>query len=97
MHGATLKSKDFCYISKAEFSVLITLLPLPILYTNIQFIRYREYNMLPLERTGECGSGAGFFSEFFSFPIHIISPVFLTRLTYMLLLPEQKGESWEPW
>jgi hypothetical protein len=53
--------------------------------------------MLPLERTGEGGSGTGIFSEFFSFPIHIISPVFLTRLTYMLLLSEQKGESLEPW
>jgi hypothetical protein len=38
--------------------------------------------MLLLERTtGECGSGTGF-SEFFSFPIHIISPVLL-YLSYL--------------
>jgi hypothetical protein len=61
--------KDCCYVSKAEFSVLITLLPLPILYTNIQFIQYGEYHMLLLERTtGEYGSGTGFSLSSSGFP-----------------------------
>jgi hypothetical protein len=47
---------------------------------------------------GQRDTGAGFFPEYFGFPLSVsFPPILHTHLTYTSLLPEgQRGEAWEP-